>query len=107
MEVILEPTSEQAAKELLAQALAKVPQIMALALLKNTTTDKAIFIDFSGHVNKLYVDVRKSKEEYLQKIYYIEIKTVIETIIKEETYLRAQKSLEKMDKCIEFLNNLK
>lgn len=42
----------------------KVAELMALAYRVNQATDRAVFVDFAGHVNKIHLFVGKSKEDY-------------------------------------------
>lgn len=42
----------------------KVAELMALAYRVNQETDRAVFVQFSGHVNKIHLFVSESKEKY-------------------------------------------
>jgi len=45
-----------------------VIEIMVLGFLVNQNTDFCTFVDFSGHVNHLRIDIRKSKSLYTEEL---------------------------------------
>ncbi len=46
-----------------------IGEVMALAYLINSNTEYCTFIDYSGHVDKLEISVRKSKDDTKTKLY--------------------------------------
>jgi hypothetical protein len=103
----METINIKPAEETIKETISKIPQLCALAIEKNINTSYAIFFDLSGHVDKFYLEIGKDKHKnFCNKIYRLEIKLVAQTIIKEQTAERAQIDLEKLNKCLEFLNGL-
>lgn len=43
---------------------ALIAEIMYLAAVANFKTERCIFVNFSGHVNTLEIDIRKDKNQY-------------------------------------------
>ena len=47
---------------------ALVIEIMSLGYKTNFASDYAVFVDYSGHVNLLYIAIARSKEDYQFKV---------------------------------------
>lgn len=41
-----------------------ITEVITKAVIVNNTTDVCIFIDYSGHINKLELSIRESKEDF-------------------------------------------
>ena len=100
--------NEQATQYLaiMGEVKAKLPLLFALAIEKNTNTNKSVFINFSGHVNKLDITIGLNKDKPRTKILFEENWIEINPDKRFQPLDEAFKSLEKINKCIEFLNNL-
>lgn len=46
----------------------QLTELMYLAMLVHEHTDYCVFIDYSGHIDKLGIQIRKSQEEYNVRI---------------------------------------
>lgn len=52
-----------------------VIKILHLAYLVNRMTDYCVFINFSGHVNSLGIDIAESKKEWMTNVLQVEFST--------------------------------
>jgi hypothetical protein len=54
---------------------AKVQELIGLAMKVQETTEYCVFIQFSGHVNNLEIDISKSKKNYKDRVIESEFRT--------------------------------
>ena len=79
--------SEQAVKVVSTDKEKVIQEIMNLAFLVNQRTERCVFIRFSGHVDGLEIDVRKSKENYNTE--YCDTESYTTDSIEELKFIRA------------------
>jgi hypothetical protein len=54
---------------------AKIQELIGLAMKVQETTEYCVFIRFSGHINNLEIEIRKSKKAYQTRIIDSEFET--------------------------------
>ncbi|MCU4900763.1 hypothetical protein OB975_25255 [Bacillus cereus] len=63
-------------------------KIVSLALRVNTETEYCVFVDLSGHVGSVSVDISSSKKDYQEKIFYSDFMHYNELDSSEDDKLR-------------------
>jgi hypothetical protein len=72
-------------------------EIMQLGYLVQRYTKYCVFIDFSGHIDKLEINIRESKENWRTKVLDTEFYTEYEKLYKHEkdpfAFLKAKRNI--------------
>jgi hypothetical protein len=76
-----------------------IAEITFLAMMVQSKTDYCVFVDFSGHVNQIVIDIRESKQNYQERI------------CRAQTYLNREYSIKRLheikDQLVEILETNK
>lgn len=73
-----------------------VLEIMSLAILVDQQTDYCVFVDYSGHIESLDIDVSESKENWRNKICKAGIRAAFSNYVdkgEENAYLKSRRDV--------------